>query len=87
MFSGEEKLDMGKNTMRFLCASLFLTMICWLAEGTLSKTDAKKGATKKLEEKVREITEILVLSNMCSELIELWLMASASVKTVLMHFL
>ncbi|KAM4778514.1 chitinase domain-containing protein 1 isoform 3-T4 [Cyanocitta cristata] len=51
MFSGEEKLDMGKNTMRFLCASLSLTMICWLAEGTLSKTDAKKGATKKLEEK------------------------------------
>ncbi|XP_068873104.1 chitinase domain-containing protein 1 isoform X3 [Aphelocoma coerulescens] len=42
---------MGKNTMRFLCASLSLTMICWLAEGTLSKTDAKKGATKKLEEK------------------------------------
>ncbi|XP_041894481.1 chitinase domain-containing protein 1 isoform X3 [Corvus kubaryi] len=51
MFSGEEKLDMGKNTMRFLCASLSLTMICWLAEGTLSKADAKKGATKKLEEK------------------------------------
>ncbi|KAJ7396238.1 Chitinase domain-containing protein 1 [Pitangus sulphuratus] len=38
--------------MRILCASLSLTMICWLSEGTLSKTDAKKGATKKLEEKV-----------------------------------
>lgn len=47
-----------------LCASLSLAMICWLAEGTLSKTDAKKGATKKLEEKVREVTEILVLSDM-----------------------
>ncbi|XP_074950609.1 chitinase domain-containing protein 1 isoform X2 [Phalacrocorax aristotelis] len=42
---------MGKNTMRLLCTSLSLTMICWLAEGTLSKTDAKKGPTKKLEEK------------------------------------
>uniref|UniRef100_A0A8C3TV80 Chitinase domain-containing protein 1 n=1 Tax=Catharus ustulatus TaxID=91951 RepID=A0A8C3TV80_CATUS len=42
---------MGKNVMRLLCASLSLAMICWLAEGTLSKTDAKKGATKKLEEK------------------------------------
>uniref|UniRef100_A0A803W664 Chitinase domain-containing protein 1 n=1 Tax=Ficedula albicollis TaxID=59894 RepID=A0A803W664_FICAL len=42
---------MGKNTMRLLCASLSLAVICWLAEGTLSKTDAKKGATKKLEEK------------------------------------
>ncbi|XP_075611001.1 chitinase domain-containing protein 1 isoform X2 [Balearica regulorum gibbericeps] len=42
---------MGKNTMRLLCTSLSLTMICWLAEGTLSKTDAKKGATKKVEEK------------------------------------
>ncbi|XP_030806073.1 chitinase domain-containing protein 1 isoform X2 [Camarhynchus parvulus] len=51
MFSGEEKLDLGKNTMRLLCASLSLAMVCWLAEGTLSKTDAKKGATKKLEEK------------------------------------
>lgn len=58
---------MGKNAMNLLCASLSLAMICWLAEGTLSKTDAKKGATKKLEEKVREITEILVLSNMGSE--------------------
>lgn len=38
--------------MRFLCVSLSLTVICWLAEGTLSKTDAKKPATKKLEEKV-----------------------------------
>uniref|UniRef100_A0A8V0ZWZ8 Chitinase domain-containing protein 1 n=1 Tax=Gallus gallus TaxID=9031 RepID=A0A8V0ZWZ8_CHICK len=37
--------------MRFLCISVCLTMICWLAEGTLSKTDAKKAATKKLEEK------------------------------------
>lgn len=62
---------MGKNTMRLLCASLSLAVVCWLAEGTLSKTDAKKGATKKLEEKVREITEILVLSNKCSELSEL----------------
>ncbi|XP_009468611.1 PREDICTED: chitinase domain-containing protein 1 isoform X2 [Nipponia nippon] len=43
---------MGKNTMRLLCISFSLTMICWLAEGTLSKTDAKKGATKKLEEKM-----------------------------------
>ncbi|XP_058663388.1 chitinase domain-containing protein 1 isoform X2 [Ammospiza caudacuta] len=51
MFSEEEKLDMGKNTMRLLCASLCLAMVSWLAEGTLSKTDAKKGATKKLEEK------------------------------------
>ncbi|XP_063254299.1 chitinase domain-containing protein 1 isoform X1 [Prinia subflava] len=42
---------MGKKTMRLLCASLSLAVICWLAEGTLSKTDAKKGATKKLEEK------------------------------------
>ncbi|XP_074741431.1 chitinase domain-containing protein 1 isoform X7 [Strix uralensis] len=42
---------MGKNTMRLLYASLSLTMICWLVEGTLSKTDAKKGAAKKLEEK------------------------------------
>ncbi|XP_040984935.1 chitinase domain-containing protein 1 isoform X4 [Aquila chrysaetos chrysaetos] len=42
---------MGKTTMRLLCTSLSLTMICWLAEGTLSKTDAKKGATKKMEEK------------------------------------
>ncbi|KAM7108744.1 chitinase domain-containing protein 1 isoform 4-T6 [Ciconia maguari] len=42
---------MGKNTMRLLCTSLSLIVICWLAEGTLSKTDAKKGATKKLEEK------------------------------------
>uniref|UniRef100_A0A674HUZ6 Chitinase domain-containing protein 1 n=1 Tax=Taeniopygia guttata TaxID=59729 RepID=A0A674HUZ6_TAEGU len=42
---------MGKNTMRLLCASLSLAMVYWLAEGTLSKTDAKKGATKKLEEK------------------------------------
>ncbi|KAF4790180.1 Chitinase domain-containing protein 1 [Turdus rufiventris] len=48
---GEDKLDMGKNTMRLLCASLSLAVICWLAEGTLSKTDAKKGATKKMEEK------------------------------------
>ncbi|KAM6204561.1 chitinase domain-containing protein 1 isoform 2-T2 [Sarcoramphus papa] len=48
---GQEKLDMGKNTMRLLCTSLSLALICWLAEGTLSKTDAKKGATKKLEEK------------------------------------
>lgn len=63
MFSGEEELDIGKNTMRLLCASLSLAMVCWLAEGTLSKTDAKKGATKKMEEKVREITESLVLSN------------------------
>lgn len=63
MFSGEEELDIGKNTMRLLCASLSLAMVCWLAEGTLSKTDAKKGATKKIEEKVREITESLVLSN------------------------
>lgn len=58
--------------MRLLCTSLSLIMICWLAEGTLSKTDAKKGATKKLKEKVREISEMLILSNMCSELIELW---------------
>ncbi|XP_075568643.1 chitinase domain-containing protein 1 isoform X2 [Pelecanus crispus] len=43
---------MEKNTMRLLCTSLSLMMICWLAEGTLSKTDAKKGATKKLEEKM-----------------------------------
>ncbi|XP_009887657.1 PREDICTED: chitinase domain-containing protein 1 isoform X2 [Charadrius vociferus] len=43
---------MQKNTMRLLCTSLSLTMICWLAEGTLSKTDAKKGATKSLEEKM-----------------------------------
>ncbi|XP_030338575.1 chitinase domain-containing protein 1 isoform X1 [Strigops habroptila] len=42
---------MGKNIMRLLCTSLSLTVICWLAEGTLSKTDAKKGASKKLEEK------------------------------------
>lgn len=63
---------MGKSTMRLLCTSLSLTMVCWLAEGTLSKTDAKKGATKKMEEKVREITEMLILSNMCGELIELW---------------
>lgn len=63
MFSGEEELDIGKNTMRLLCASLSLAMVYWLAEGTLSKTDAKKGATKKMEEKVREITESLVLSN------------------------
>ncbi|XP_074774249.1 chitinase domain-containing protein 1 isoform X2 [Athene noctua] len=42
---------MGKNTMRLLYTSLSLTVICWLVEGTLSKTDAKKGATKKLEEK------------------------------------
>lgn len=67
MFSGQ-----GKTTMRFLCTLLSLTIIFWLAEGTLSKTDAKKGATKKLEEKVREITEMLILSNVCSELIELW---------------
>ncbi|XP_062475080.1 chitinase domain-containing protein 1 isoform X5 [Pezoporus occidentalis] len=52
MFSGQEKLDMGKNIMRLLCTSVSLTVICWLAEGTLSKTDAKKGATKKLEEKI-----------------------------------
>ncbi|XP_050754244.1 chitinase domain-containing protein 1 isoform X1 [Gymnogyps californianus] len=51
MFSGQEKLNMGKNAMRLLCTSLSLALICWLAEGTLSKTDAKKGATKKLEEK------------------------------------
>ncbi|KAK4822592.1 hypothetical protein QYF61_017324 [Mycteria americana] len=51
MFSGQEELDMGKNTVRLLCTSLSLIVICWLAEGTLSKTDAKKGATKKLEEK------------------------------------
>ncbi|XP_030338577.1 chitinase domain-containing protein 1 isoform X3 [Strigops habroptila] len=51
MFSRQEKLDMGKNIMRLLCTSLSLTVICWLAEGTLSKTDAKKGASKKLEEK------------------------------------
>ncbi|OXB56596.1 hypothetical protein ASZ78_003146 [Callipepla squamata] len=37
--------------MRFLCISLSLAVICWLAEGTLSKTDAKKAATKKMEEK------------------------------------
>ncbi|XP_026706192.1 chitinase domain-containing protein 1 isoform X2 [Athene cunicularia] len=37
--------------MRLLYTSLSLTMICWLVEGTLSKTDAKKGATKKMEEK------------------------------------
>uniref|UniRef100_A0A8C7A1C6 Chitinase domain containing 1 n=1 Tax=Nothoprocta perdicaria TaxID=30464 RepID=A0A8C7A1C6_NOTPE len=37
--------------MRLLSTLLFLIMICWLAEGTLSKTDAKKGASKKLEEK------------------------------------
>ncbi|XP_072721756.1 chitinase domain-containing protein 1 isoform X2 [Ciconia boyciana] len=43
---------MGKNTVRLLCTSLSLIVICWLAEGTLSKTDAKKGATKKLEEKM-----------------------------------
>ncbi|XP_075358481.1 chitinase domain-containing protein 1 isoform X4 [Mycteria americana] len=48
---GQEELDMGKNTVRLLCTSLSLIVICWLAEGTLSKTDAKKGATKKLEEK------------------------------------
>ncbi|XP_053801580.1 chitinase domain-containing protein 1 isoform X4 [Vidua chalybeata] len=42
---------MGKNTMRLLCAFLSLAIVCWVAEGTLSKTDAKKGATKKLEEK------------------------------------
>ncbi|KAM9013166.1 chitinase domain-containing protein 1 isoform 2-T3 [Ara ararauna] len=42
---------MGKNIMRLLCTSVSLTVIYWLAEGTLSKTDAKKGATKKLEEK------------------------------------
>lgn len=39
--------------MRLLCTSLSFAVICWLAEGTLSKTDAKKGATKKTEEKVR----------------------------------
>lgn len=72
MFSGQEKLDMGKTSMRLLCTSLCLTVLCWLAEGTLSKTDAKKGATKKMEEKVREITEMLIFSNMCSELIQLW---------------
>ncbi|XP_064513681.1 chitinase domain-containing protein 1 isoform X3 [Pseudopipra pipra] len=49
---GKEKLTMRKNTMRLLCTSLSLTMICWLSEGTLSKTDAKKGTTKKLEEKM-----------------------------------
>lgn len=54
---------MGKYIMRLLCTSFSLTMVCWLAEGTLSKTDAKKGATKKLEEKVREITGMLILSN------------------------
>lgn len=70
MFSGQEKLDMGKTSMRLLCTSLCLTMICWLAKGTLSKTDAKKGATKKLEEKVREITQVLILPNICSELNE-----------------
>lgn len=63
---------MRKNIMRLLCTSLSLTMICWLAEGTLSKTDAKKGATKSLEEKVRELTETLVLSNVSSEPTELW---------------
>lgn len=63
---------MGKNIMRLLCTSVSLTVICWLAEGTLSKTDAKKGATKKLEEKVRQITEMLILFGMRSELIELW---------------
>lgn len=72
MFSGQENLDMRKNIMRLLCTSLSLTMICWLAEGTLSKTDAKKGATKSLEEKVRELTETLVLSNVSSEPTELW---------------
>ncbi|KAK2536639.1 Chid1, partial [Columba guinea] len=46
------EFDMGKSTMRLLCTSLSLTMVCWLAEGTLSKTDAKKGATKKMEEKM-----------------------------------
>ncbi|XP_068004681.1 chitinase domain-containing protein 1 isoform X6 [Melanerpes formicivorus] len=50
-FEGQEKLDMGKTSMRLLCTSLCLTMICWLAKGTLSKTDARKDATKKLEEK------------------------------------
>lgn len=72
MFSGQENLDMRKNIMRLFCTSLSLTMICWLAEGTLSKTDAKKGATKSLEEKVRELTETLVLSNVSSEPNELW---------------
>ncbi|XP_061236298.1 chitinase domain-containing protein 1 isoform X2 [Neopsephotus bourkii] len=52
MFSGQEKLDMGENIMRLFCTSVSLTVICWLAEGTLSKTDVKKGATKKLEEKI-----------------------------------
>ncbi|XP_025914937.1 chitinase domain-containing protein 1 isoform X3 [Apteryx rowi] len=42
---------MGKTEMRLLCTSLLLIMICWLAEGTLSKKDAKKAASKKLEEK------------------------------------
>ncbi|XP_071618005.1 chitinase domain-containing protein 1 isoform X1 [Heliangelus exortis] len=42
---------MGKTTMRLLYTSLSLTMICCLAEGTLSKTDGKRSATKKLEEK------------------------------------
>ncbi|XP_008934247.1 PREDICTED: chitinase domain-containing protein 1 isoform X2 [Merops nubicus] len=37
--------------MRLLCILPFFAMIFWLAEGTLSKTDAKKSATKKLEEK------------------------------------
>uniref|UniRef100_A0A8C3BJE1 Chitinase domain-containing protein 1 n=1 Tax=Cairina moschata TaxID=8855 RepID=A0A8C3BJE1_CAIMO len=49
---GQEELDTGRNTMRLLCTSLSFAVICWLAEGTLSKTDAKKGATKKTEEKV-----------------------------------
>ncbi|XP_071618012.1 chitinase domain-containing protein 1 isoform X4 [Heliangelus exortis] len=49
--SGQEKPDMGKTTMRLLYTSLSLTMICCLAEGTLSKTDGKRSATKKLEEK------------------------------------
>ncbi|XP_055578370.1 chitinase domain-containing protein 1 isoform X2 [Falco cherrug] len=42
---------MGKNIMKLLYTSLSLTVICWLAEGTLSKTDTKKSAAKKPEEK------------------------------------
>ncbi|XP_027640833.1 chitinase domain-containing protein 1 isoform X3 [Falco peregrinus] len=42
---------MGKSIMKLVYTSLSLTVICWLAEGTLSKTDTKKSAAKKLEEK------------------------------------
>lgn len=45
-------LDWKLCTMKLLCVALAFGLACHLVTATLSKTDAKKSASKALEEKV-----------------------------------